>query len=343
MDEAGYGPNLGPLVVVAAVFRVGEGIGHEALYDVLNPGVTALPGEADAGRLLVADSKKVYRPGGSLGPLERTMFAAWNSLRAVPTTLEDVWSSGDAQYGQDAGRIPWFVEQEILLPVGAVRDGDGPNLVQTGGDHDPLPMSQRVLPPAGAVRSVHPLDDPATWPGHEHVSLVGLFLRVVDCLRFNMLLRRWGNKSQLLSRVTLGLAAEISQRFPDDLIDYLCDRHGGRRTYAGLIQSRFPEQLVRVVHEDREMSHYVSVEGNRPIKFQFRTKSERFLAPALASMLAKYVRELSMLAFNRFWSIRLRGLRPTAGYPVDAIRFCRDIATVQRAMNLPDWWVWRQL
>ena len=49
----------------------------------------------------------------------------------------------------------------------------------------------------------------------------------------------------------------------------------------------------------------------------FRTKGEEFLPTALASMTAKYLRELSMRAFNEFWCARVTGLRPTAGYPMD--------------------------
>ena len=50
-------------------------------------------------------------------------------------------------------------------------------------------------------------------------------------------------------------------------------------------------------------------------------KGEEFLPTALASMTAKYLRELSMRAFNEFWCARVPGLRPTAGYPGDAPRF----------------------
>jgi hypothetical protein len=47
---------------------------------------------------------------------------------------------------------------------------------------------------------------------------------------------------------------------------------------------------------------------------------------ALASMVGKYVRECSMLLFNRYWQRRVPGLRGTAGYGRDGTRFYRDIA-----------------
>ena len=46
---------------------------------------------------------------------------------------------------------------------------------------------------------------------------------------------------------------------------------------------------------------------------------------ALASMLAKYIREAVMQRFNAYWCARMPELRPTAGYYGDARRFLADI------------------
>ena len=71
-------------------------------------------------------------------------------------------------------------------------------------------------------------------------------------------------------------------------------------------------------------------------------QGERFLPTALASMTAKYLRELSMRAFNKFWSVHVPDLRPTAGYPKDAHRFYKDIRTAQRKLGIDDHALWRQ-
>ena len=62
---------------------------------------------------------------------------------------------------------------------------------------------------------------------------------------------------------------------------------------------------------------------------------------ALASMTAKYVRELAMIAFNAFWINHLPNLRPTAGYPLDAKRFRKAIAPVQKKLEVSDATIWR--
>jgi hypothetical protein len=62
---------------------------------------------------------------------------------------------------------------------------------------------------------------------------------------------------------------------------------------------------------------------------------------ALASMVSKYVRELSMLLFNGFWAEYVPGLKPTAGYPGDSHRFRTDIAEAQLQLGIADSILWR--
>ena len=58
------------------------------------------------------------------------------------------------------------------------------------------------------------------------------------------------------------------------------------------------------------------------------------LATALASMTAKYLRELHMIQFNAYFQARVPGLKPTAGYGLDAWRFLDDIAAARAADGL---------
>ena len=55
---------------------------------------------------------------------------------------------------------------------------------------------------------------------------------------------------------------------------------------------------------------------------------------ALASMLAKYLREVFMRQFNRFWLGHVDGLKPTAGYPGDCAAILhRDPAGDEKAQG----------
>ncbi|MCA9134862.1 MAG: hypothetical protein KDA45_16955, partial [Planctomycetales bacterium] len=72
----------------------------------------------------------------------------------------------------------------------------------------------------------------------------------------------------------------------------------------------------------------------------FSVGGDRFPPTALASMLAKYLRERLMESWNAFWQLHLPGIKPTAGYPLDARRFRREIEPLARELQLPLelWW-----
>lgn len=49
-----------------------------------------------------------------------------------------------------------------------------------------------------------------------------------------------------------------------------------------------------------------------------------------------------MRALNDFWISHQPGLKPTAGYPVDAKRFKAEIAEIQRRLTIEDGLLWRE-
>jgi ribonuclease HII len=69
---------------------------------------------------------------------------------------------------------------------------------------------------------------------------------------------------------------------------------------------------------------------------EFSVDADRRHFPvALASMLAKYLREVLMGRFNAYWRAWLPDLRPTAGYYADAQRFLADVAPVVGRTGIP--------
>src|SRR6266403_707492 len=72
IDEAGYGPNLGPFVMTLVACQAPDGVD---LWDLLKAGVRRADEKADE-RLIVADSKQVYAPASGWADLERTALSA---------------------------------------------------------------------------------------------------------------------------------------------------------------------------------------------------------------------------------------------------------------------------
>ena len=173
------------------------------------------------------------------------------------------------------------------------------------------------------------------------VELVDIRSKAVFPAHFNRLIDTLDNKSTALSQVTLGLIRELIEPLPAEPIHVTCDKHGGRNRYGRLLQETFPDDLVEIHGEGRARSLYRWGTAPRRVEICFRTGGEAFLPAALASMASKYLRELAMGALNDFWRRLVVGLKPTAGYPVDAKRFKAEIRTVQEERGIEDRLLWR--
>jgi len=324
MDEAGYGPNLGPLVVAASVWSLPEDgaaadIARADLYELLTGAVRAESSPMDS-RLHVADSKAVYKPKGPLAELERTVLSAISACGSTP----DNW---------------WMLQSVLGLNDGQASATPPPCGVAFADCELPLPHEVALSAIAGGAAC---LESAASATG---VRLTGVHARPLFAGEFNAMLDELGKKSEILSRTTIALAGRCIEhstaRQPCQKVVVLCDKHGGRNHYAAMLLHQFPDTLVQVRRESREESSYRLMLDSTTVDFHFCARGETHLATALASMTAKYLRELAMIAFNRFWCIHVPGLRPTAGYPVDAKRFYEEIGPVKSALGIADNLVWR--
>jgi hypothetical protein len=175
------------------------------------------------------------------------------------------------------------------------------------------------------------------------IRLEAIASRPVFPREFNALVDEFDNKSSALSHVTLELIRDaLALTAPDQPVVVHCDKHGGRNCYAGLLQHFFPDEFVEVHAEGRAKSVYRFGPRERRVEFRFVAKGDNFLPAALASMACKYLRELAMHAFNRYWERHVPGVKPTAGYPDDAKRFKADIAAAQTKLGIDDEVLWRK-
>lgn len=311
-DEAGYGPNLGPLVVTATVWELPDRLLHRDLYPVLKCGITPAAPEEDDARVWLGDSKQLYKPGAGLAGLERGVLAALAVSEGVmPASWQRLLCMVDPQGSSDARRLPWYEQFDEPLPVDSSGADIASAVAQLGSS---LSAAQMRL---CKVRSALVFED-----------------------YFNELLGSCGNKSSALSKVTLDLVQPLVDELGGPLL-IRCDKHGGRNRYGPLLQQRFPDSLVMVRQEGRAESRYQLVAAAGRIEFRFTAKGDRHLPAALASMVSKYLRELAMRGFNAFWSDHVAQLRPTAGYPTDARRFKKDIASAQSRLGIADDLLWR--
>ena len=313
-DEAGYGPNLGPLVISTTLWQLPDGAGGRDLYDRLE-GVVATRREVaerpDA-RIAIADSKTLYQPPAGLRHLERALWAVWGVLDQQPRTWLDIWRTLAADSLDDLLAIPWYAGYDPPAPF----------------DADPA-----ELKPLATV-----LDEGLAAAA---VKLLALQSRAVFPGRFNELLANNHGKGSVLSHLTLDLVARTIESLEEGPVFVLCDKHGGRNRYARLLGEHFGDALIEIHEEGRRQSVYRFGPHERRVEIRFESKADSHLPAALASMASKYLRELAMRAFNAFWCDRIPALQPTAGYPQDAKRFRQDVATTQAELGIDDRIFWR--
>jgi len=127
----------------------------------------------------------------------------------------------------------------------------------------------------------------------------------------------------------------------DDELRIGCDKHGGRSRYAAMIQHVLTDELVQIHEESLERSRYTWTDIHQAREIEFRARGESFFPIAVASMMAKYVRQVAMELWNEFWLAEIPRLRPTQGYPRDAKRFKSEIASTMRRMNIAENEIWR--
>jgi len=291
--------------------HVGEDGLYECLADVIVPTLKEAAG-CNGRRLALADSKRVYQPQGGLRNLERGVLSALVTLGSHIDLWSETWDVLVPDSLAALARIPWYATYDEPVPIDA-----RPEEIAS------LSVSLSAAFSATGVR------------------LHRILSEVVFPARFNELLLLHETKGAALSHVTLGLAARAIGNLDAGPIAIVCDKHGGRNCYSRLLEEYFPDWLMENHGESRERSDYHFGPPDRRVSVSFRARAEACLPVALASMVSKYLRELAMRAVNAFWCERVPGLKSTAGYPVDAVRFRRQIAETQAALAIPNQLLWR--
>jgi ribonuclease HII len=106
------------------------------------------------------------------------------------------------------------------------------------------------------------------------------------------------------------------------------DRQSGRTRYRDLLSQVFEGASINVLIERNDASVYEVLLGKKKMMISFQVEAEQQHMPvALASMNAKYTRELLMQRFNLFFNGISPGTKPTAGYGTDANRWRDEVLT----------------
>ncbi|TWT46069.1 hypothetical protein RAS1_25160 [Phycisphaerae bacterium RAS1] len=317
IDEAGYGPMLGPLVVAASVWQAAPDAADACLWARLDDAVCREPRRKGDWRLVVNDSKAAFDRKAGIHTLERSVLA-FARLAGAPVAALDGWLTalGAPIHPASRSACPWYADLSPPLPRDPARsNGDGV-----------VARLESSLRAAG-------------------LRCTALMAQVITEDYYNTRLAPRGgaagggrsrNKADLLLEQVMRLIARAAATGGDDRdVLFRIDRLGGRTSYRDLLMQCFPQRRLHEEEVSETCSRYRLSSPQNDWQIGFYVEGDqRFLPVALASMTAKYTRELLMERFNGWWKQRCPQVRPTAGYYQDAQRFLAEIGPALPASGL---------
>lgn len=326
-DEAGYGPNIGPLCIGGSRFLLNPSVVPNCDFsdqaflndaDRLDWHSEWNQQQSSQSKPVISDSKKAFSSGDSLNHLHRSV----SSLLSFLFQGENF----------DNKSLTDFLAPICNLPE------------KNRNSRNPYWMRSQVKKsfPSGVVSWWDQLWFRPSWAR----------VAMISEKEFNDGLKIFGNKASLLSIRTLEIAKQLLEcgaknesgdefQNTDFIVD--CDRHGGRKKYLPMLMEVFGADWIETREESKGRSIYYWDTGRGArVYFRFEIKGERRFPVAVSSMLAKYIRERAMELVNDFWQDKVKGLKSTAGYPVDAKRFLSDIQSKIPETKLSEAEYWRK-
>ena len=292
---------FGPLVIARSVFALEDGwsdLEPPCLWQAMSKAICRKTSDKKR-RIAVNDSKQLYTPARGLHHLERGVlsFAALAGLESqrLDELLHAVAYDAPSRQPDQL----WYSD-----------DTGGPLLPSTI-DSGQLTISKGQLRRAAEAGGVQ----------MDHLNAAVIYED-----RFNHMVAATRSKASCTWTFVAGhlLAIWKAHGERDPLV--VIDRQGGRQHYRDQLAMVFEGAEVDVLGETPLSSDYQIIDGDRRMTVLVQTGSEeRHLPVALASMTAKYLRELLMSRFNAFWLSHQPQTAPTAGYAKDGKRFLADI------------------
>jgi len=301
IDEAGFGPILGPLVVSSTAFSLPRRLLKADLWKILRKSV-ARKRKHLGGRLLITDSKKAYSRSSGIKQLERTVMASLRCLdKSVPTLSELLGQLCCDCIGR-LNEYPWYKD---------------------AADREISANQADIAIASSVFKSNLASND---------MALLSLRSCCLDVAYYNQMVSNVKNKASVLFTATCGLIKHAFDSFGGDDVQIVIDRQGGRIHYRPVLRQMFSEMELTILQETPSLSSYEMQANGRKMRLHFAVGAdERFLPVSLASMVSKYLRELLIYNINAYFAGFNPDLKPTAGYWKDGLRFIEEVKT-----SLPD-------
>ncbi|MCJ7730058.1 MAG: hypothetical protein MUO27_09310, partial [Sedimentisphaerales bacterium] len=246
IDEAGFGPILGPLVVSSSAFSIPQQLLNEDFWQVLRKSVGKKPRHL-AGRVLIADSKKAYNNSLGIKHLQRTVLACLKCLGKEPATLTELLSLVSADSLEQLSDYPWYKDVSSH---------------QISADRTDVAIAASVLQ-----------DDLAA----NRLKLLELKSYYLEVAHYNKMVSAVRNKAGVLFTVVCALIKSALDNFSacgepveaTDGLHIIIDRQGGRMRYRRPLLRMFPDMHLKILKETPTVSSYELQSDGRQVRLHF--------------------------------------------------------------------------
>lgn len=312
VDEAGYGPNLGPLLIGGSAWLVPQELGETEFCQLLASTFHPSGWTVGCQHIPLGDSKKLYQAGSGLRSLEVGLLTMLSTIGQNASDLESLLDAVSTDQLNVDRNPPWYK-----------------NLAAVN-----VPSNSTFLAEIDRLKQVA-----CTKLTEYGIELIACRATIVTEPDFNLQVHQWDSKGRVLSLATLDLVSQLLRSQEHVLAEIYCDRQGGRKNYLPLLLDWMPDSWFVESGQTPARCSYRTT-ASPDIEIHFTIGGDSFPPTALASMIAKYLRERLMEAFNDYWAQQLPGLKPTAGYPQDAVRFRQAIEAIaqQNSLVTDSWW-----
>ncbi|MFK7789320.1 MAG: hypothetical protein AB8C95_07520 [Phycisphaeraceae bacterium] len=309
IDEAGYGPMYGPMTIGCAVLTLPDRPSDAKppmLWDMLDSAICQrLQGRR--GRIAINDSKKLTTKAAGIKHLELGLlaFAGMNQKKLpqdVGQWLDLIGESRHRASGRDGlTDLPWYDAAD-----------DRPwQVLPSKNTEDEVTLATGMLGRAC---------------GEVGINFEYFATQVIYEDDFNRKVALTKSKASVNFTAVAHHLVNIMRNYGEHHPHIAVDRQSGRTRYRGLLGQVFEGAKINVLAELKKVSVYEVISGQKKLTISFMVEAEQSHLPvALASMNAKYTRELLMQRFNAYFHQILPDIKPTAGYGSDANRWRDEV------------------
>ncbi|MGB3346911.1 MAG: hypothetical protein WBA71_06675 [Candidatus Humimicrobiia bacterium] len=355
IDEAGYGPDIGPLVVTSSLFRLSEKYHSEKFWETLSEIVSKKTKEFPE-KVIVSDSKDIFKnhPKNYLIG-ETTTLCSYCLLYPVPLNFQeflqnifldnlDLFQKRCKTFSKYTYRMCWgnndFFSEDPL---------NSKNLNPKPYINDLFPKLKKVIKSSGIdlidIKSI------VLCPHLYNKSITKKRKLFLNYLQFERLIEN-ALKRILIKNISVKDKEEtekLEKKYKKETINFkkneqknnlnsifvIADKLGSKKYYINYLKSGLLGNFkIKILEQNRNISSY-ELSNSLAVRISFIKEGDKTHFPiALSSVFSKYIRERFIKNINEFFATKIQNLKPTKGYAYKIEKFIEVTNDVRKKYDI---------